>query len=218
MCFSASASFVAGTALSASGVATIRMTREKAELPLAMIPFLFGIQQITEGFVWLSFSAATSTFNAMSTFVYSLFSHVLWPIYVPFAVRMIDKVPWRRRVLSAFQIIGLMVGLYLLYYMVTSPITSSVVKGRIVYNSPHFYIVLIMIFYLLSTCISAFFSSHKLIRLFGSMALALALLTYWLFSIAFVSVWCFFAAILSLIIFLHFYNRKRYGKWKLVNE
>jgi len=43
MCFSATASFVAGTSLSA------------IELPFAMIPLLFGIQQLVEGIIWLTF-------------------------------------------------------------------------------------------------------------------------------------------------------------------
>ena len=49
MCFSAPASFVAGIALSTVGAATIRMTSRRAEIAFAMIPLLFGVQQLTEG-------------------------------------------------------------------------------------------------------------------------------------------------------------------------
>ena len=49
MCFSAPASFIAGTALSAIGVAALRKTKSRSEVPFAMIPLLFGIQQVTEG-------------------------------------------------------------------------------------------------------------------------------------------------------------------------
>ena len=55
MCFSATASFSAGTVLTVLGVATMRATRRKAEIPLASIPLLFGLQQIVEGMLWLSF-------------------------------------------------------------------------------------------------------------------------------------------------------------------
>jgi len=55
MCFSATASFVAGTSLSAIGVATIRKAERRSELPFAMIPLLFGIQQLVEGIIWLTF-------------------------------------------------------------------------------------------------------------------------------------------------------------------
>ncbi len=45
MCFSASASFIAGTSLCAIGVATVKRAEARSELPFAMIPLLFGIQQ-----------------------------------------------------------------------------------------------------------------------------------------------------------------------------
>jgi hypothetical protein len=49
MCFSATASFIAGTTLSIIGIATIRNVERRSELPLALIPLLFGIQQLIEG-------------------------------------------------------------------------------------------------------------------------------------------------------------------------
>ena len=52
MCFSAAASFTAGAALSVVGVITVRRSRGAVELPLALVPLLFGIQQITEGVLW----------------------------------------------------------------------------------------------------------------------------------------------------------------------
>ena len=42
MCFSATASFTARTALSAVGVLTLRKSSGKAELALAAVPLLFG--------------------------------------------------------------------------------------------------------------------------------------------------------------------------------
>lgn len=183
-----------------------------------MIPLLFGIQQLTEGLVWWSLSNDAATLNAVATFVYSLFSHVLWPIFVPFAVLLIETVPWRKKVLTVFLGIGTVVSLYLLYFMITDPITSQVVGNSVQYNTLHLYILPIMVFYLLATCVSGFFSSHKLLRLFGGLAFILALLTYWLYAEVFVSVWCFFAAILSFLIFLHFFNRKRFGPWKVVKK
>ena len=94
MCFSAPASFIAGAALSATGVATIRMTSRRAQRPFAAIPLLFGIQQIVEGMIWLSFGDASPVPNATLTFAYSLFSHVLWPIYMPYAVGRLETIAW----------------------------------------------------------------------------------------------------------------------------
>ena len=115
MCFSASASFIAGISLSAAGVATIRLTVRRVEIPFAAIPLLFGIQQIIEGMIWLSLQEQSSLPVARLTLIYSLFSHVVWPTFVPFAVVLLETVPWRRKALMACQVAGAVVGLYLLY-------------------------------------------------------------------------------------------------------
>ena len=47
MCFSATASFIAGISLSVIGVATVKKAERKAEIPFAMIPLLFGIQGVS---------------------------------------------------------------------------------------------------------------------------------------------------------------------------
>ncbi len=203
MCFSATASFIAGVALSALGVATLRATTRKVEIPFAAIPLLFGFQQIVEGVLWLSFRFEAPQLNVATTYLFSLFSHVLWPIFVPFSIGLLETIPWRRETIWGFQGIGLVVGLYLLYMLLEYPVTS-VATENIVYVSPHFYKVPVMLLYLAATCLGCFFSSSVTIRLFGVLALILFGVAYEFFTIALFSVWCFFAAILSSIIFVHF--------------
>jgi hypothetical protein len=203
MCFSATASFIAGVSLSAIGVLTLKKAERKAEIPFAMIPLLFGIQQIIEGMLWLSFRFDAPLLNVTMTYAFTLFSHVLWPMYVPFAIGLVETVAWRKKAIWAFRVIGIAVGLYLLYWIVRFPVTSEV-DEHIVYVSPHFIKVPMMMLYLAATCVSCFFSSHKLINLFGVLALLLFMVAYWVHSVAFFSIWCFFAAILSVVIYLHF--------------
>ena len=204
MCFSASASFVAGAALCVAGVATIRMTARRAEIAFAMIPLLFGIQQLVEGMIWLSFENESPLRNAPLTFIYSLFSHVLWPIFIPFAVGLLESVPWRKRAVAACQIAGTVVGLYLLYNIVQFPVTSRVLGKHIAYDSPHFYLIEVMLLYLTATCASSLFSSHRVIQVFGALSLATFLAAYAIHVATFFSVWCFFAAILSFIVYFYF--------------
>ena len=204
MCFSATASLVSGTALCAVGVVTIRMTSRRAEIALAMIPLLFGIQQLTEGMIWLSFQNNSLLPNTTLTFVYSLFSHVLWPIFIPFAVGLSETVPWRKKALGACQVAGVAVGLYLLYFIVQFPVTSEVLGNHIAYESPHFYIVAVMFLYLIATCASGLFSSSRIIQIFGALSLATFMAAYAIHVATFVSVWCFFAAILSLVVYYYF--------------
>jgi len=203
MCFSASASFIAGTSLCAIGVATVKKVEARNELPFAMIPLLFGIQQLTEGVIWLTFSHDAPLLKQTMTYLYSIFSHVLWPMYVPFAMGVMEAVRWRKKAIFAFEAAGVIVGLYLLYFIVTSPVVAEVVGSHIVYVSPHFYLIPMIMFYLAATCVSCFFSSHGFVRLFGVLALLSYIAAYVIHVEALVSIWCFFAAILSLLIYLH---------------
>lgn len=202
MCFSATVSFIAGVSLSVIGVASVKQTQRKAEIPFAMIPLLFGAQQIVEGMLWLSFRFDAPLLNVTMTYLFTLFSHVLWPIYVPFAIGFMESVAWRKRVLSIFQITGIAVGLYLLYFIVRFPVTSEV-HENMVYVLPYVKEHPVLEFYLAATCVAPMFSSHKIINIFGVLALLLFMLAYWFYTVAFFSVWCFFAAILSVIIYLH---------------
>ena len=189
--------------MSALGVATVKKAERKAEIPFAMIPLLFGVQQIIEGMLWLSFRFDAPLLNVSMTYAFTLFSHVLWPIFVPFSIGLVETVAWRKKVILAFQFIGIAVGLYLLYWIIRFPVTSEV-DEHIVYVSAHFYRVPVMVLYLAATCVGSFFSSHKIINIFGVLALLLFMVAYWVHAVAFFSIWCFFAAILSAVIYLHF--------------
>jgi len=203
MCFSASASFIAGTSRCGIGVATVKKVEARNELPFAMIPLLFGIQQLTEGVIWLTFSHDAPLLKQTMTYLYSIFSHVLWPMYVPLAIGVMEAVRWRKKAIFAFEAVGVLVGLYLLYFIVTRPVVAEVVGSHIVYASPHFYLIPMIVFYLAATCVSCFFSSHGFVRLFGVLALVSYIAAYVIHVSALVSIWCFFAAVLSLLIYLH---------------
>jgi len=207
MCFSATASFSAGAALLIIGAVTVRRARRRAELPFSLIPVLFGIQQLIEGAIWLTFPDKAPLLNTVLTVVYSLFSHVLWPVYVPIAVLLLEPIPWRRRVLLAIAFVGGAVGLYLLYFIVSLPIVSQVQGGHIAYVSPHFYAAVVMVLYVLGTCVSMLFSSHSRVRLFGLAAFVAFVGAYVFYAVWLISVWCFFAAVLSVIVLLHFPRR-----------
>lgn len=99
MCFSAEASFTAGAVLLVIGAVTVRQARSRREMPYALIPLLFALQQLLEGALWLTFPDRAPALNAWLTQGYSLFSHVLWPIYVPLAALAMEDHPLRRRIL-----------------------------------------------------------------------------------------------------------------------
>ena len=204
MCFSASASFTAGIPLLIVGLITVGRVRNRTELLYALIPMLFAIQQLIEGALWLTFPAKAPLLNMVLTYAYSIFSHVIWPMYIPVAVLLLEPTAWRRKVLFAIALAGTFIGLYLLYYLVRFPIVAEVKGDHIVYISLHFHALHAMGLYLLGTCISSLFSSHRMVKLFGAAAFLSFMLAYDIYATWFISIWCFFAAILSWIVLLYF--------------
>jgi hypothetical protein len=201
MCFSATASFVAGGALTAAGLVTARQVKTNEQLPFALMPLLFGIQQLIEGVVWVT--AGMPWLQGTAAFAFVMFSHVIWPTYVPFAVLMLEPAGRRRTALKVLLLIGVSISLWLYIYATQRPVEVALTGRGCVYDVNVPAIPYGLAAYVLVTCASCLISRHKFVRLLGVSligALGLALFAY---QQAFYSVWCFFAAILSLMIYLH---------------
>ena len=208
MCFSATASFSAGALLLGIGALTLKSAKHPREWPFAAIPLLFAVQQLSEGVIWLTFQVEAPLLNAVMTRVYSFFSHVLWPVYLPVAVLMVEPPGGRRRTLIPFVAAGAAVGAYLLYVLVVFPVVSRPTGQHLEYDSPHFFAAAVMTLYLLSTTVSPLLSTLRGVKVFGLLALLSFGAAYYFYATWFISVWCFFAALLSVVIYLHFALQK----------
>ena len=207
MCFSASASFSSAAVLLVVGTLSLKAARHKYELPIAAIPLLFAVQQLTEGALWLTFSNDVAPLNIAMTYLYSFFSHVLWPIYLPLSVLLVEPPGRNRWVLATFLAIGVLVGTYLLLAMVIFGITSRPTGQHIEYVAPHFFGIATMSAYLLATTITPVLSTHRVVKVFGILAFLSFASAYYFYTTWFISVWCLFAALLSTVILAHFYWR-----------
>lgn len=203
MCFSASASFAAGTTLSVIGVATLKNVKSKSELPFALMPLLFGVQQLSEGAIWLTFGHDALALRQVMTYVFIGFARVLWPVYVPLAIGMLEPVRWRKRAIFAFEAAGVVVSGYLLWGMMTAPVIAEVAGMHIVYASRQFDAMSTTALYVAATCACGLFSSYPFVRMFGALTFGSFIAANMVATNALVSVWCFFAALLSFLIYLH---------------
>lgn len=114
MCFSASASFGAGFVLAVIGVATIKKTQHPSQLLFASIPLIFGVQQIAEGILWLTLpNPDYVNTQKIFTYVFLFFAQIVWPIWVPIAIMLLEKNATRKTMQKVFIGSGLIVGLYL---------------------------------------------------------------------------------------------------------
>lgn len=210
MCFSATASFSAGTVLLGIGALTLKSASRPRELMFAAIPLLFAIQQLTEGVIWLTFHDDAPLLNTVMTQVYALFSHVLWPAWIPLAVLLMEAPGKRHRALQTFVGAGAAVGAFLLYVAVVFPSVSRPTGQHIEYLSPHFFAAEVMTLYLLATTVSPLLSTHRVVKVFGALALLSFGAAYYFYTTWFISVWCFFAALLSALVYVHFAVRGRH--------
>lgn len=205
MCFSAPASFAAAAALGSAGAVGLRKARTASRRPIAAVPLLFGLQQALEGALWLSFGHARP--QAAATVGFLLFSHVLWPAFLPYAVWKDEPNPKRRRLLAWFAWFGAAVGVYLLHAILRGPVSAMAGAHGITYDVPLPNLAVVPAAYVIATCGSCLASTQRLVRLFGLALLVSLGIAYWAHQQAFASVWCFFAAILSGILLLHLHRR-----------
>jgi hypothetical protein len=204
MCFSATASFVSGAVLSTIGIATIAKAKGPQKA-FASIPFLFGVQQFSEGVLWITLPdhSAAGLSHAM-TYVYLFFAQVVWPVWVPLSILMMEKVKWRRNYLSLVLCLGGATSVYLAYCILNFNVRAEIGLHHVRYvlDFPNSLVPFGEVFYFIATIAPPFLSRGKDMSLVG-----FALLGSFIFSRIFyggfvISVWCFFAALLSAVILL----------------
>ena len=201
MCFSATASFTSGVILMTAWVFTLRHVRSKLTFPFACIPLLFGIQQMVEGIVWVSFDSPA--LHTVATYLFVMFAYVLWPAFVPTTIWLIEKNPKRKRMLLGISLIWIMVSVYLFTYSMIGPVTCSIIGHSIAYQVMVPFPLLSFFLYFFATCAGSMVSSSLKIRVFGTAMLVWFFVAHTFYPETLFSVWCFFSAALSLIIYMH---------------
>jgi hypothetical protein len=216
MCFSAQASFAAAVALSIISFASIRRVRTEKLIPIALTPLWFGIQQATEGFVWITINNGTTanTLHLVSMYSFLFFAGMFWPTWIPFSLYFAESSHKRKRLLFIFMICGAIVSLLFLWSWLIPATGAVVVNHHINYpvgttyplgiNSQLWenYIVYILSFlYGCVTIIPFFISSVTHMHLLGMVVGISAAIAYVFYLVAFPSVWCFFAAVCSILIY-----------------
>ena len=134
MCFSASASFGAGVVLTAIGVASIKKTGHPSQRLFASIPLIFGIQQIAEGVLWVTLPNS-DYINTQKFFTYTFlfFAQIVWPLWVPIAVLLLEKNATRKIIQKILVVAGIMIGSYLAYCLLNFHVEAKILGRHITY-------------------------------------------------------------------------------------
>lgn len=199
MCFSAEASFTAAAVLGAMGATTLKNSSSRSQFFLAAIPILFAIQQLAEGMLWLQLTNQWengASYHAKKIFL--IFAFLIWPIWIPLALACIEKVAWRRHLITLNLACGILLALLNLSYAMQQDISVQIINHSLQYigKAPSQTIL-----YPLIVLLPCFLSSVKNVWIFGVLiAFAYGVADYY-YATTFVSVWCFFSAIVSLFIY-----------------
>lgn len=203
MCFSAGASFTAAAVLSGIGITSLKKTSTRSQIMFASIPMLFGIQQLSEGFLWLSLSQhGYQEWCETATYIFLFFAQFLWPIWIPGSMLIMEHNKIRKKLLWVSFLSGIITSVLLMYRMIFLNVEASIQHHHIDYNieSPQWIIIVSSVLYVLSIVASPFLSSAKGLKPIAFLLLISLLATKVFYEAYLVSVWCFFAAGLSILV------------------
>ena len=206
MYFSAGASFGASALLGVAGaIAVTRATTIRQRL-FASIPFVFSVQQLAEGLLWLSLkNPSLEAGQSFFTYTFLVFAMMVWPVIIPFTIRLLEKDAKRKKIMNVLIGIGIIVfigiGCVLILYPVHVVATHHHLHYR--FDFPLVITKLIWLFdilYFMATIITPFISGIKRMKWLGIIFLASYVFAVIFYKGFVVSVWCYFAALLSVVV------------------
>ncbi len=224
MCFSSEASFAGGVIISTIGVAVVTKIHKPSQLLFALIPVFFGIQQFTEGVLWITIpNPQLITLQRVATYIFLVMADVLWPVWIPLSVLFMEENAKRKKTLWYLLITGIVVSIYYTCCLVFLHVMPEIMGYHIKYTSDFSKVIAIPVFilYLFATITPLFVSSIKRTHVLGIFMFLSCVVTAIFFTQFLTSVWCFFAALISGVIFWILRDSKRkyrFDKLKLLKE
>ena len=211
MCFSATASFSASVILIPVGLYCVKKAAslEEPYWVLALLPFVFGIQQFFEGLVWLGIDPDGRGTARLAAMGYMFFSHVFWLVWVPFSCYVIEDNAIKKKLFLIIMFFGAAVGLamYVPLWVHEHWLSIEVIHHSISYKTTLLYDDYVLkgvgrIVYALIILAPLLLASDRHINIFGIVIAISSIIFTLFFEYAFVSIWCFFSAILSFSILI----------------
>ncbi len=204
MCFSTQASFISSAVLLTAGAVTIAKTRTKSQRVFAALPVIFAFQQFCEGFVWLSTTTVQyAHLKSLSIYSFLFFALLVWPLFVPIGILLLEKNKKRRKILFYFAAMGLMTVIFFVFCLCNynASIEVNPYHIRYVIDFPladrWYYDIL----YFIPAFFPMFISSISRMRLLGIILLISYVISRLFFRDYIISVWCFFGALSSIVVF-----------------
>ena len=209
MCFSPEADVAVGTIVVAIGVDALRHVRTRDQIPLASIPLLLGLHQLTEAFVWWGLRGDVArSVERVALWTYLLFAFSALPVLLPVAVGLVERSRARRYLIRVCAGVSTAVAIALTIALIRGPI-GAVIQGRhVAYQvDPLAHGGRLTALYVMAACGALLASSYRDLAVLGALNLVAVPVLAWLTLSGFVSLWCFWAAIVSIVIARHLRRR-----------
>lgn len=209
MCFNATSSFIGAGVIGVAGVATLTLVRDKRQLPFAALPLLFAAHQALEGWTWLELDGSSDARLAgWGVHMWVMFAWALLPIYVPWAVWLMEPDRRRRGWLRWPMVIGGALAIYMVYLAVQPEIGVQVIDSNLAYQlGAPFSGVWLAVPYVFATCFGPMMSSYRWVIALGVGNLIAMTIAAIIKAADYSSIWCTLAAFLSLIVFGHYLSQ-----------
>jgi len=200
VCWSWTADLAAGGVITAVGVVAVAHVRRAGDLPLAALPLLLGVHQLTEAVVWLGQEGRVGAGPAAAArTLWAAIAYPLLPLLIPVAVLLVAASA-RRRVMLGFVLVGAATSAVLAYALAAGPVTADVVGHTVRYGVSVPVGPLLVAGYLIATVGALLASGQRGVRMLGVVCGIGALVCTLLWQAAFVSTWCALAALCSLLV------------------
>jgi hypothetical protein len=213
MCFSAQASFLAAALLLCIGIMCALKARTLSQGLLSAVPFFFALQQAAEGLLWILIPrSGPPNLIAFLTYTFLVPAFIIYPLWLPLCVRMLETDRTRRVLIAGCEIIGVAWAAGGLYLIVMHAIHPSISGCHIYYAFEQTNVPpgLAVVLYAVATIVPFLIAHSRTLNFFGA-ALALScIISYVVWYTYFVSIWCFFVALLSMGVYaiIVLFNKK----------
>lgn len=218
MCFSPEASFTAGAVLTIAGIVLTNKFHDSKLILLALIPLFFGLQQLSEGVVWVALRNGwyPDVYSLAAQDTYLFFADMLWPVWLPLAFGIVEKVLWRKIVFGILLLLGIAFALKIAdISIVYGTGQATVINHSINYGeSPSPY----RIVYAIITLLPFLLTSIPKMWILGIVYLVAFTIAEISYTYAFVSIWCFVAAIITIGLFVLLYKNADALQQKQLNS
>lgn len=207
MCFSAEGSFISAAILTGTGIAGYRMTKDTNYQLFSLSPVFFGIQQATEGFLWVGIGNWSDEVIAVWAKIFLFFAFCFWPAWIPGNLLKIEKSEKNRKILQPIFITGVLFSLVSLISLFIVRNMASINHSSISYHFTDYspvgiWIWLTVISFYIFCCVVPLYFSELFSGTRYVLVTWVSIVVAYLFKTeTFISVWCFFAALISFYLF-----------------